>query len=563
MTAVAKLFGGYWHVQAAPHVVLRLKRVFPRVDEREHGTVRLKATAEVAADLRWFAERYPMSFEPRDVLDREADGFLALRARWDGLLSGTVDPQPFELALPPRDYQRIGAELALATGGLLLADDLGVGKTVTAICWMTPPEVRPVLVVCYPHLQEQWRRELARFAPGLRVHVVSRSEPYDIVAETGPRNRMFVAATFPDVVICTYSKLRKWAASFADVVRGVCFDEVQELRKTDSQKWAAAAHVAETASYRLGLSATPIYNYGGEFHAVLSCLRPDALGSREEFLREWCWGTWDKARISDPRAFGRYLRENGLMLRRTRADVSRELPSLVRVPHAIDADAAALDAVEDRAGELARIILANSAAWEQRGMAARELDALARQATGIAKAKAVAAFVKMLLEAGEKVVLFGWHRQVYDIWLRELRAYDPVLYTGSETPQQKERSRTAFVDGDARLLVMSLRAGAGLDGLQAVCRTVVFGELDWSAGVHEQCMGRVHRDGQPEPVTAYFLIADSGSDPVVADVLGIKAQQLEGARDPDAALVEELQVDENHVKKLAETYLRAKVGAGW
>ena len=43
-----------------------------------------------------------------------------------------------------------------------------------------------------------------------------------------------------------------------------------------------------------------------------------------------------------------------------------------------------------------------------------------------------------------------------------------------------------FIDGDARVLMMSLRSGAGLDGLQEVSHTAVFGELDWSPGVHRQ-----------------------------------------------------------------------------
>src|SRR3546814_8997139 len=38
----------------------------------------------------------------------------------------------------------------------------------------------------------------------------------------------------------------------------------------------------------LGLTATPIYNYGDEMHTVMSYINPDVLGSREEFLREWC-----------------------------------------------------------------------------------------------------------------------------------------------------------------------------------------------------------------------------------------------------------------------------------
>ncbi len=140
----------------------------------------------------------------------------------------------------------------------------------------------------------------------------------------------------------------------------------------------------------------------------------------------------------------------------------------------------------------------------QKMQASEELSGLVRQATGIAKAPYVAAFVRMLVESGKKVVLWGWHRAVYDLWMDALKDLKPVLYTGSESSTQKEAARTAFVEGDARILVMSLRSGAGLDGLQGVCDTGVFGELDWSPGVHDQCGGRIHRDGQPNPVFLYF-----------------------------------------------------------
>ena len=83
-----------------------------------------------------------------------------------------------------------------------------------------------------------------------------------------------------------------------------------------------------------------------------------------------------------------------------------------------------------------------------------------------------------------------------------------------------------FVDGDCNLLIISLRAGAGLDGLQEKCNIVVFGELDWSPSVHEQCFGRVYRDGQSLPVSAYFMIAEDGSDPIISSVLGVKRGQI-------------------------------------
>lgn len=95
----------------------------------------------------------------------------------------------------------------------------------------------------------------------------------------------------------------------------------------------------------------------------------------------------------------------------------------------------------------------------------------------------------------------------------------------------------------------------GLDGLQGSCRTVVFGELDWSPGVHEQCIGRIHRDGQAEHVTAYFLTSEFGADPIMAEVLGVKREQVEGIRTPHGDLLETLETEPGHVRRLAESFL--------
>ena len=85
-----------------------------------------------------------------------------------------------------------------------------------------------------------------------------------------------------------YAKLAKWQHDLKGVVRTVIFDEVQELRREESERYKAAATIAGAATYRVGLSGTPIYNYGGEIHNVIDVLRPGALGSRQEFAREWC-----------------------------------------------------------------------------------------------------------------------------------------------------------------------------------------------------------------------------------------------------------------------------------
>lgn len=61
-----------------------------------------------------------------------------------------------------------------------------------------------------------------------------------------------------------------------------------------------------------------------------------------------------------------------------------------------------------------------------------------------------------------------------------------------------------------------------------------------------------------EPVMAYFLISNEGSDPIVADVLGVKREQIEGVRNPGEHLVERRDVGENQLRALAKAFLEAK-----
>ncbi len=327
---------------------------------------------------------------------------------------------------------------------------------------------------------------------------------------------------------------------------------------TSTARGAAANLLAQRAAYRLGLSATPIYNHGGEMHAVLEFLAPGALGSYEEFQREWAGGY--KGAVKDPAALGTYLRQRGLYLRRTRADVGRELPPLSIIEQIVDHDASELGAIEEEAAALARFILSGRELVRGQKMSAGgDLDWKLRHATGIAKAPYVAAFVRLLVESGEKVLLYGWHHDVYDLWADRLQDLKPVFYTGRQTINERAAAKQSFVNGESPVLVMSLRAGAGLDGLQQVpgARTVVFGELDWSPGVHEQAIGRIHRDGIGDPVAAYFLVAEDGSDPIVAEALGLKKAQITGLRDPDAPEVT-LRAEGERARTLAETYLRQR-----
>jgi len=534
----------------------RLKRVFASAPQGASDVIWLSDTPEHARDLQWFLERYPMEVLDAEHLATQAQAHREVESKIADLLLNRGEVPHITLAKPSREYQEIAAQHLEVKGGLLLADDVGVGKTVSAICAMRNGENLPALVIVPAHLPRHWKEKLEEFAPDLRIHTIRKSSPYPLMKTGRGGYRDLWADRMPDVLICTYHKLRGWAETLAGVCRLVVFEECQQLRNNESAIYEACRHVALKARRRLGLSATPIYNYGSEFYWVIDALLPGELGTRTEFVREWCSGFTGKERINDTEKFAAYLRREGIMLRRTRKDVGRELPPVQKIPHMIDVDPNALDHLESAAVNLAKIVLAHNEVYRgQKMQAAGEFDVLMRQATGIAKAAYVAEFVRMLLESGESVVLFGWHREVYKIWLERLAEYQPLMYTGSESPLQKAEAERLFKSGERKLLIMSLRSGPGVDGLQYVCRTAVIGELDWSPAILHQCVGRLDRDGQPDFVTAYYMLSDTGSDPVMCEILGIKREQIEGVANPGTALIEQYEADSQHVKRLARDFL--------
>lgn len=541
-----QLDGQQWKLKAEPHVIQLAKRIFVRAEKSAPGEITIRNTPELARDLEWFLHRYPLKVDDPTRLASLSARYREDSEHRDALLQGTIRPRQFKLKVNPRDYQSMAAELMLSQKMLLLGDEVGLGKTCTAICVIAQQVVQPVVVVTLTHLPEQFRDEIHKFVPKMSVHVVNKVKPYDC------RNRR---GQWPNVLILSYSKLTAWEDIITTHCKAVFWDEAQELRRHESMRYKSASRIADAMEYRFGLTATPVFNFGGEFFNVMRCINPQALGTFEEFSREWCNGVSInmKPRLQNATAFGSYLRDHHLMLRRTRNDVGRELPALTKITHFVDPDAKSFEKSKNRATELARLLMQG----ENRGekfMAAAEFDALMRQTTGISKAVAVAAFVDMLIQSGEPVVLFGWHHSVYEIWKSELKHHKPAFYTGSESSAEKLKQIKRFKDGETDLLVMSLRAGIGVDGLQKRCKTVVFGEFDWSPAVIEQDIGRVHRDGQTGAVMAYMLAVDAGSDPFMMEVLGLKQDQVRGIRG-ETMLLEKKPDSSSLIRQLAQKYL--------
>lgn len=535
---------------AEPHVCIRLKSNFPKINEGQTDNYEFANTPEHCHDLLWFVQRYPLQADATTLqqLKKGSKKFLQTQKELESLLSAAYVPQTVLLnsGYQARDYQLRASEVMIRSKKMILADELGLGKSLTATLCLFKPKTLPALVVVQSHMTTQWKTENFEKFTNLKAHIIYGFKQYQLPVA--------------DVYIINYHCLSKWIDVLIRITRTVVFDECQELRKgfsfggEVSAKYLSAYNLCDKVNYAWGLSGSPIYNYGDEIFNILDCLNRGCLGRKFEFLCEWCESTGHNYKVKDTKALGTYLREKFLMLRRTAAEVGRELPQVNTVVHPVEYDEHEVETAEKIAKQLAMSYL-TATNFAEKGNLAMEFDTRLRQITGIAKAHHVASLVQILLESGEPVLLSGWHRQVYEIWLNDLQQYNPVLYTGSESAVQKDKAKKAFINGETNLFIISNRSGIGLDGLQHRCRYVVHGELDWSPQVHKQITGRVNRDGQKDQVTVIFPVCEFGSDPGMVTVLGIKSEQSHNIIDPHLSVVPQY-TDESRVKLMAETFLK-------
>ena len=170
----------------------------------------------------------------------------------------------------------------LRVGGIL-ADDMGLGKTVQAIAMLVSEreeagaEVGPTLVVCPMSVTRQWAREIARFAPGLVVHL-----------HHGPSrlaDRAFVdAARSSDVVVTSYDVATRDVELLAHVAWDrLLLDEAQDVKNPRTKRHRALRRIPRRRT--LALTGTPIENRLGELWAIMDIVNPGLLGSREAFER--------------------------------------------------------------------------------------------------------------------------------------------------------------------------------------------------------------------------------------------------------------------------------------
>lgn len=546
--------GPRWKIEGSPLVVVAVMKGLSGVVSRQRDRCSFPATQANFEDLLLVMQRYQVRVDDgsKGAFAKGLEYLTAIHRARAGLDDGHLPAGLFKGEYLP--FQREGVTFMRAQRRALNADDMGLGKTIQAFGFLDEINEWPAVVVCQSHVLRHWERKIGEFMnmkPADGGLLDRAGKTWITLRGTKAKRRTPEA----DLYVVHYLCLHGWVGFLrARGIRTVVFDEVQEARHIGTRKSDAIIGLSRFARNVAGLSGTPIYNRGIEIFNVMNMIGRGCLGLKTEFVRTWCSQVSAEV-VDDPAALGQYLQDRGYMIRRRKEDVLTELPAKRRVIEAIDGDNEQFAELVREAAALARDARDINDPFD-RGRMEAEAIARARRATGIAKAPAVVAFVRGLLEAGEPTLVFCHHHAVHDALLEALDEFKPASISGRESTGGKDISQKRFENGETNLCLIALRAATGLDGLQKRARIVVFAELDWSPAVHKQAEDRAHRMGQHDSVLVYFLVTDLGTDPDMMAALALKESQFTGLMNDREETEEDREVaraaTKNHMKNVLD-----------
>ena len=381
----------------------------------------------------------------------------------------------------------------------LLADEMGVGKTLQAISLAyIYRESWPVLVVCPGSMKYNWKGEIQTWL-GLkdyRINIINSSR------QKLSQEAYFYIISY-DLMRNVIKKMRQMTFDF------VILDEAHSIKNKDSLRAKNILPIAVRAKRLIIMTGTPLLAKPYEGYPLLYALRPDIFCYFKKFAYRYC----------DPQPTPMGINWSGtsntkelhwilscLMVRRLKSDVLNQLPPKRRQKIEIATN-------EKVIHELKRT---------RKNVKGRKGTLECYTLTSKAKIEGVLAYISDIIDAKEKFIVFAYHHEMLDALekLCKEKRIDYMRIDGTTKQETRYQYVNYFqLNKSCQVAILSIIAASTGITLTAA-HMVIFAELTWTPSIMIQAEDRVHRIGQKsEFVDIKYLYGKETLDDFILDKL--------------------------------------------
>ena len=445
--------------------------------------------------------------------------------------------------------------------GACLADDMGLGKTIQAIALLlhereqTENPVSPSLVICPTSIVGNWKREIERFAPELKVTVHHGSE------RARGENFASIAQTH-DVVISTYGLARRDVDDLKLVAwSDVILDEAQNIKNPNAKQTQAIRSIR--ADNRIALTGTPVANRLSELWSIMQFLNPGFLGSQARFRRMFALPI---ERYHDEAATAQLKGMiEPFVLRRVKTDstIIQDLPDKLemKVYCSLTSEQVTLyEAVVQESLERVRSV-EEDGGIRRRGIVLSALMRLKQICNHPAqflddgsalpgrsgKLDRLGEMLEEALSVGDRALVFTQFAQMghmLQAYLQSLFGIEVLFLHGGTSQKQRDQLVDRFQQRrDTPIFILSLKAGG--TGLNLTAANHVF-HFDrwWNPAVENQATDRAFRIGQTSDVQVHKFVCAGTLEERIDELIESKQALAENVLGAGEAWLTELSTDE-------------------
>jgi SNF2 family DNA or RNA helicase len=478
-------------------------------------------------------------------------------------------PAPKSFCGSLRQYQSIGyawlLHLRQIGFGACLADDMGLGKTIQVLAYLlqlkeTGERKGAHLLVCPTSLVQNWKAEIARFAPNLKQHLHHGSSRNIPLADG--KLPLQIAVTDADIIITTYSTIVRDIEWFEELAFDVVVvDEAQNIKNAQTKQSQAIFRL--NSNHRVALTGTPIENRLEELWSILHFANPGYLGKLSWFRKMFADPISTEPHGSAAKKLQRIIQPILLRRRKTEPAIQIELPEkweLMDYAGLTTEQAAVYQSVVNRLFEG----IDHNGPMARRGQILAALVRLKQVCdhpcliTGgsgdvnrSGKLKLLLELLSDVVEEGESALIFTQFRDMGELLCEAISkqfSYKPRFLHGGLTSVTRGKIVDDFQSGadNSPILVLSLKAGGvGLNLTRA--NHVFHFDRWWNPAVEDQATDRAFRIGQTRDVQVHKLVCSGTLEDRIDAMIASKRQLSEAI----------VSAGENFVTELDDASLRA------
>lgn len=467
-----------------------------------------------------------------------------------------LEQMPKKDLMTPREYQVSGYEaiknaIKIGSNGFLLADEVGLGKTITSILSFREKKFETVLIVTTLAAVAHWRKTLLNFhLPNKEIIVIN----YDRL------QKLFELSDSAKGTAKTKKAKNKKIASkgVAQEFDFIIFDESHKLKNNTSMRSKLALKLVEKNEFTLWLSATAGQNplelsYLAPLLAKITrqsaktmaefevwCKSMDLGVSRGDYGK-WLWnGTKESIEKVKNLLFGH---KPIVALRRTPVDIAG-YPEIARE----------LMPVELNVDDLKNYALA----WDDfkrmmndqsiKGVKEKKQNGLVaqlrlRQKTSFLKIPYTLEHIYDLLENNHQVaVSINFKDTIFEMkkQLEEKKIGVSIIY-GELSATEKEEQRLKFQKGENKVVLFTVEEAISLHQgeYNNAVRSMLIHDLRWSAIQMSQIEGRTHRDGKFSQI--YWLFFNDTIEEEIAKIVLRRVINMKNMVGDDTKTLEEIE----------------------